>query len=92
MVHYGSANRDCRRFEHADVYDPRREGLSRHLAFGKGIHFCLGAPLARLELRLALPRLVARLPNLRLSGAEPFEYEPIFFARGLSTLALEWDV
>ncbi len=92
MVHYGSANRDELRFPNADVYDAHREGLARHLAFGKGIHFCMGAPLARLELRLALPRLLERLPNLRLAAAEPYEYEPIFFARGLSRLQLEWDV
>ncbi len=91
MVHYGSANRDELRFPNADVYDAHREGLARHLAFGKGIHFCMGAPLARLELRLALPRLLGRLPNLRLAAAEPYEYEPIFFARGLSKLQLEWD-
>jgi cytochrome P450 len=91
MVHYGSANRDERRFANPDAYDVRREGVARHLAFGKGIHFCMGAPLARLELRLALPRLLERLPNLRLAGGEAFEYEPIFFARGLSRLQLEWD-
>lgn len=91
MVHYGSANRDELRFPNADVYDAHREGLARHLAFGKGIHFCMGAPLARLELRLALPRLLGRLPNLRLAAAGPYEYEPIFFARGLSKLQLKWD-
>lgn len=91
MVHYGSANRDERQFADADLYDVRREGLARHLAFGKGIHFCMGAPLARLELRLALPRLLERLPNVRLAAGEAYAYEPIFFARGLSTLRLEWD-
>ncbi len=92
MVHYGSANRDEQRFSHAPDYDPHREGLSRHLAFGKGIHFCIGAPLARLELRIALPMLLERLPGLRLAGGEEPEWEPIFFARGLSRLVLEWDV
>jgi cytochrome P450 len=91
MVHYGSANRDERRFGDASRYDPRRPELTRHLAFGKGIHFCIGAPLARLELQLALPRLLDRLPNLRLAEGSDPEYEPIFFARGLSTLWLEWD-
>jgi cytochrome P450 len=91
MVHYGSANRDELRFANPDAYDARREGVARHLAFGKGIHFCMGAPLARLELRLALPRLLERLPNLRLADGDSFEYEPIFFARGLSRLRLEWD-
>jgi cytochrome P450 len=51
----------------------------------------MGAPLARLELRLALPRLLERLPNLRLASDDSYDYEPIFFARGLSKLRLEWD-
>ena len=63
MVHYGSANRDEAHFGDADDYDPRRENLGKHLAFGKGVHFCIGAPLARLELRVALPLLLERLPN-----------------------------
>jgi cytochrome P450 len=91
MVHYGSANRDERQFAEPDRYDARRHDLSRHLAFGKGIHFCIGAPLARLELRVALPRLINRLPNVRIAPERPPEHEPIFFARGLSHLWLEWD-
>ena len=47
MVHYGSANRDEDVFACPAHYDPRREGLNRHVAFGKGVHFCIGAPLAR---------------------------------------------
>ncbi len=91
MVHYGSANRDDAQFEDPYAFAPERPGLARHLAFGKGIHFCIGAPLARLELRIALPRLLERLPNLRLAtGAEP-QYERIFFARGLERLELAWD-
>jgi len=91
MVHYGSANRDDRVFEQAHRFDPRRPNASRHAAFGKGIHFCIGAPLARLELKVALPLLLERLPNLRLAGDDAFAYEPIFFARGLSRLQVEWD-
>jgi cytochrome P450 len=91
MVHYGSANRDEAHFADPDVYDPRRANVSKHLAFGKGIHFCIGAPLARLELRVALPLLLERLPNVRLALDREVEHEPIFFARGLSSLWLEWD-
>jgi cytochrome P450 len=91
MVHFGSANRDEARFAAADCLRLDRPELSRHLAFGKGIHFCIGAPLARLELGIALPLLAERLPGLRpAADAEP-EREPIFFARGFSRLVVEWD-
>jgi cytochrome P450 len=91
MVHFGSANRDERVFADPDRYDPRRVELSKHVAFGKGIHFCIGAPLARLELSIALPLLLERLPNLRRADDGPLAYDPIFFARGLSSLRLAWD-
>jgi cytochrome P450 len=90
MVHYGSANRDERVFACPADYDPHREGLTKHVAFGKGVHFCIGAPLARLELGIALPMLLERLPGLRL-GAGPLAWEPIFFARGLEHLDVRWD-
>ena len=90
MVHYGSANRDERVFACPADYDPRRDGLNRHLAFGKGVHFCIGAPLARLELEIALRLLLERLPGLRLVGG-PRAWEPIFFARGLERLDVSWD-
>jgi cytochrome P450 len=90
MAHFGSANRDACAFADADRVEPDREGLSRHLAFGKGIHFCIGAPLARLELRIVLPLLLERLPGLRPAGDA--EREPVFFARGFRRLVVEWDV
>lgn len=90
MVHFGSANRDERVFDEPAAPRPDREGLNKHVAFGKGIHFCIGAPLARLELRVGLPMLLDRLPNLRPAD-EPAEREPIFFARGFQSLVVEWD-
>jgi cytochrome P450 len=90
MVHFGSANRDELVFRDPDRFDFRREELGKHVAFGKGIHFCIGAPLARIELRVALPLLLRNLPNLRLAD-EPFERETIFFARGFRELHVEWD-
>jgi cytochrome P450 len=92
MVHWGSANRDESVFERADEFDVTRDSTATHLAFGKGIHTCLGAPLARLQLQIAIPRLLERLPNLRLAdGVEP-ERDTIFFARGFKKLVLAWDV
>ena len=89
MVHFGSANRDECVFSAADRLDPGREELARHVAFGKGIHFCIGAPLARLELRTALPMLLERLPGLRRAD-EAHERESVFFARGFRMLVVEW--
>jgi cytochrome P450 len=89
-VHFGSSNRDERVFADADRVDPARGELGKHLAFGKGIHFCIGAPLARLELKTVLPLLLERLPGLRPVG--DFEREPVFFARGFQRLVVEWDV
>jgi cytochrome P450 len=89
MAHFASANRDECVFADAGRFRPEREELSRHLAFGKGIHFCIGAPLARLELGMALPALLERLPGLR-PGAAPPVREPIFFARGFASLTVAW--
>ncbi len=91
MVHYGSANRDGACVASPERFDPDRPQLSRHVAFGKGIHFCIGAPLARLELKVALPLLFETLPNLRLDERDHPTYERIFFARGLERLVANWD-
>ncbi len=59
----------------------------------EGVHACLGAPLARLQLKIALPRLFERLPNLRMAAGEDTAVrDTIFFARGFKRLEIEWDV
>lgn len=68
----GSANRDESQFAEADQFLATR-APNQHLAFGHGVHFCLGAPLARLEARIALTALVQRLPGLRRANDEPLE-------------------
>ena len=89
MVHFASANRDECVFSKPDAFAPDRAELVRHIAFGKGIHFCIGAPLARLELEIALPELLRRLPGLRPSGGIDVR-EPTFFARGFAQLQVAW--
>lgn len=79
----GSANRDPEMFEQADRFDIRRDP-NNHIAFGAGIHFCLGAPLARLELAVTAPRIIERLPNLRLAG-EPVQRDT-FVLRGYHSI------
>ncbi|SRR6266568_1417529 len=64
----GAANRDPAVFENPDQFDIRRVNLSRHIAFGHGVHLCVGASLARLEARLAVPSILQRLPGLELDG------------------------
>jgi cytochrome P450 len=90
MVHFGAANRDEGVFPEPGRFDPTRD-RNLHLAFGKGIHVCIGAPLARLELQIALPLLFERLPGLRRADAEPLAFDPVFFARGLAGLRVAWD-
>ncbi|MCQ8240009.1 cytochrome P450 [Rhizosaccharibacter radicis] len=83
----GAANRDPAVFAEPDRFDPDRERRP-HASFGGGIHFCIGAPLARLEMQVALPILVRRLPGLRL--AEEPRFADSFHFRGLERLELEW--
>jgi cytochrome P450 len=64
------ANRDPRRFPDPNTLDLRRED-NRAVAFGFGIHYCLGAPLPRLETQIALPRMLQRLTNARLANGGP---------------------
>ncbi len=79
----GAANRDPAVCVDPELFDPEREP-GRHLAFGQGIHFCLGAPLARLEGRIALRELARRAPALSLAG-EP-TWNSTTTLRGLATL------
>lgn len=82
---FGAAERDPRRFADPDRFDIGR-GDTAHVGFGGGIHFCVGAPLARQELEVSLAGLVANFPDLTMV-AEP-EYQPNFVIRGLQALHL----
>ncbi|WP_372672687.1 cytochrome P450 [Amycolatopsis kentuckyensis] len=83
LVFFGAANRDPRAHQAPDTFDITR-APERHLSFGHGIHFCLGAPLARLEGRTVLRELARRAPGLQLAG-DP-EWAATMTLRGLSSL------
>ncbi len=89
VVMFTSANRDESAFDDAESFCPMRKGVMNHLAFGRGIHFCLGSALARLEGRVAAEELSTRLASVKLSGSNDFEYHPSFLLRGLKRLDVE---
>jgi cytochrome P450 family 142 subfamily A polypeptide 1 len=90
LLMYSSANRDERVFDDPETLDVTREH-NHHVAFGFGTHFCLGASLARLEIRVMFEELLQRLPDLRLApGAEPRRLGSAF-AVGYETIAVEFD-
>ena len=85
-VMFGAANRDDARYEHPDVLDPERPGLFQHLAFGRGPHYCLGAPLARLEAIIALRTLTRRYARIEIVDETSLRYQPSWILRGLTRL------
>jgi cytochrome P450 len=88
----GSANRDHGTFEDGERFDVQRANAKEHLSFGFGIHYCLGAPLARLEARIVLEELTRRLPGLRLKPNQQFTFSPNTSFRGPEHVLVEWDV
>ncbi len=88
LVGLSSSNHDPERFARPEVFDITREDANRHIAFGKGIHVCLGAPLARMEGDIALTTILARYPELRLAvPLEEIRWKPGFL-RALEALPL----
>ncbi|MBL1074612.1 cytochrome P450 [Nocardia sp. 2] len=85
---FASANRDEQLFESSDEFDPTRSNAKLHLAFGYGIHVCLGAPLARLETRIAVEELARRISTVECAPGFSVEYEPSFILRGMRELSL----
>lgn len=87
VLRYNSANRDQAHFHQAETFDITRKP-SRHLSFGLGTHYCLGAPLARKTLAITLETLTTRLPGLRL--ASPVDLRPIYDIRHPIAVHLIW--
>jgi len=90
MLLTGSANRDELQFAEPDVLDVARKD-NKHIGFGYGIHFCLGAPLARIEAKIAFGTLLKRLPNLNLT-TDQLEWRDNFSVRGVLSLPLAFDI
>jgi cytochrome P450 len=97
MLCLGAANRDPRKFEHPHEFRPDRKNVREHIAFGRGIHSCAGAPLARVEGKITVRRLLDRLRDIRIDeavhgppGDRRYAYEPTFLLRGLTELHIEF--
>ena len=90
LLHLGSGNRDGGIFADGEEFDPHRPNVGGHLAFGHGIHFCMGAALARAQARVVLELLLDRLPNLRLVPNQDFGYVANLCFRGPEQLLVEW--
>ena len=88
-VMFGSADHDESVFEDPESFWPEREGLSNHVAFGHGIHYCLGAALARLEATTAMRVLAERIESFQIVEADSLRYAPSFILRGLEALELD---
>jgi cytochrome P450 len=85
-----SANRDEDTFADADVLDLARANARQHLAFGYGIHQCLGQPLARMELQIVLPEVFRRLPDLRIEPGQEVSFKQTSAAYGPSFMPVTW--
>ncbi len=99
MVVNGAANRDPRHFPDPTTLDVDRANARQHLSFGRGVHTCPGAPLARAEGRVCIERLLERTSDIRISeekhgppDARVYRYLPTFILRGLTHLNLEFTV
>ncbi len=91
FISLGSANHDPQVFAGAEAFDMDRDNANRHVSFGHGIHFCLGARLARLEGQIAIEALTRRLPGIRLVEDQKLAFSPNMTFRGPRALYVEWD-
>lgn len=89
VLSFGSANRDAAVFADPGRFDPGRANADDHLAFGQGVHYCLGAPLARLEARVALEEIGRRVASFTLAPGNDYRYQPSFLLRGLERLSIQ---
>jgi cytochrome P450 len=90
---YSAANRDPKVWgDDPNRFDPTRPNLKEHLAFGKGIHFCLGAPLSRVEMNAAFEAIGRRVEHIELGADATLRYHPSFMLRGLVSLPVRVSI
>jgi cytochrome P450 len=92
LVMWASANHDEAKFESPESFNIHRQDVHKHVAFSKFAHFCIGAPFARLEARVSLEQILARMPNLRWANDAPVRWLPLVNHMGLERLDLAWDI
>jgi cytochrome P450 len=97
MLLPGAANRDPRRFDNPHEFDIRRKNVREHMAFARGVHSCPGGPLARVEGRVSIERILDRMPHIEINETHHgpaadrrYTYEPTYILRGLSELHLSF--
>jgi cytochrome P450 len=86
----GSANADAAAFASPRAFQPERENVTRHVAFGRGVHTCVGAPLVRFSTAISIESLATRLPKLRLAADPGLLFEPSALMRKARQLHVEW--
>ena len=98
MLCLGAANRDPRKFDDPHEFRPDRKNVREHIAFGRGIHTCAGAPLARVEGQITVRRLLDRLSDIQIdedahgpANQRHYLYEPTFLLRGLTQLRITFN-
>jgi cytochrome P450 len=91
-VLHASPQRDDSVFPNPDTFDIHRDNLNKHMTFGRYTHACLGAPLARLEGRIAFETFLDRIPNMRLVEGQEYHWIPNMTIPGFLTLEVEWDL
>jgi cytochrome P450 len=91
FMNFAAANRQPDLFADPDEFDIHRRNANRHISFGKGIHYCLGATLAKIEARIVVTSLASKVPGLRLVEGQRLIYSPNITFRGPQQLLVEWD-
>ncbi|HIL97709.1 MAG TPA: cytochrome P450, partial [Pseudomonadales bacterium] len=91
LMMLGSGNHDDKEFPDGETFNIERKNAKRHLSFGIGAHFCMGAPLARMEMKIIFEELTRRIPDMNLVEGQEWEYLPTLIFRGVQKLQVKWE-